>query len=832
MADNMERFTQRARRVLSLAHEEAERMQHNYIGTEHLLLGLIREEGGVAGRVLRELGLDPARVKEMVERLSGTGRYSGGHIELAPGTEQVLQLAIEDARRMGHHYIGTEHLLLGLVRQGEGVGIEVLRRLGITPEQVRRQTRRILQENPTRKAPQPAVAPARGKEGQTKTPLVDQLATDLTALAEEGKLDPVVGRQMEIERVIQILARRTKNNPALIGEPGVGKTAIVEGLAQRIVAGETPEPLLGKRVLQLDVGSLVAGTMYRGQFEERLKRVIDELKSAAAILFIDEVHMLVGAGSAGSSVDAANILKPALSRGELQVIGATTLDEYRKYIESDAALERRFQPVMVEEPSIEETIDILHGVRRPYEEHHKLVITDEALDAAAHLSARYVTERFLPDKAIDLIDETSSRVRMYKSPAAQTIKQMMTDLRETRAAHAQAVEEARFDDAQELVARETELEAKLSQLRAGWERSEDSPRVTAEDIAEVVSMWTGVPVMQIAQEESERLLLMESALHKRIIGQDEAIDSISKAVRRARAGLKDPKRPIGSFIFLGPTGVGKTELTKALAEFIFGSEDALVQIDMSEFMERHTVSRLVGAPPGYVGYEDAGQLTEAIRRRPYSIVVFDEIEKAHPDAHNMLLQIMEEGHLSDARGRKVDFRNAIIVMTSNVGAELIRKTTQIGFALQRDEKTEAHLAYEDMRKKLTEAMRKVFRPEFLNRVDATVVFHALSKEQIVEIVDLELGKVANRLGEHRIQLRGTEEARRLLADLGYDPEMGARPLKRVIQSKVEDRLSDALLAGEFKDGDRILIDAAEKEIVLRPDASEPEDHPAPAVTAG
>ncbi len=829
----MERFTQRARRVLSLAHEEAERMHHNYIGTEHLLLGLIREEGGVAGRVLRELGLDPSRVKEMVERLSGTGRYLGGRIELAPGTEQVLQLAIEEARRMGHHYIGTEHLLLGLVRQGEGVGIEVLRRLGITPEQVRRQTRRILQENPTRKATQPAVAaPARGKEGQTKTPLVDQLATDLTALAEEGKLDPVVGRQMEIERVIQILARRTKNNPALIGEPGVGKTAIVEGLAQRIVAGETPEPLLGKRVLQLDVGSLVAGTMYRGQFEERLKRVIDELKSASAILFIDEVHMLVGAGSAGSSVDAANILKPALSRGELQVIGATTLDEYRKYIESDAALERRFQPVIVEEPSIEETIDILHGVRRPYEEHHKLVITDEALDAAAHLSARYVTERFLPDKAIDLIDETSSRVRMYKSPAAKTIKQMMTDLRETRAAHAQAVEEARFDDAQELVARETELEAKLTQMRAGWERSEDSPRVTAEDIAEVVSMWTGVPVMQIAQEESERLLLMESALHKRIIGQDEAIESISKAVRRARAGLKDPKRPIGSFIFLGPTGVGKTELTKALAEFIFGTEDALVQIDMSEFMERHSVSRLVGAPPGYVGYEDAGQLTEAIRRRPYSIVVFDEIEKAHPEAHNMLLQIMEEGHLSDARGRKVDFRNAIIVMTSNVGAELIRKTTQIGFAVKRDEQTEERSAYEDMRKKLTEALRKVFRPEFLNRVDATVVFHALTREQIGEIVDLELAKVAERLGEHQITLRATEEARLLLADLGYDPEMGARPLKRVIQSKVEDRLSDALLSGEFKDGDRILIDAVDKEVVLRPDAGEPADHTAPAVSAG
>lgn len=830
MADKMERFTQRARRVLSLAHEEAERLHHNYIGTEHLLLGLIREEGGVAGRVLRELGLEPSRVKEMVERLTGVGRHGGGRIELAPSTEQVLTLAIEEARRMGHHYIGTEHLLLGLMRQSEGVAIEVLRRLGVTPEQVRRQTRRVLQETPTRRSdPQPAGGPR--KEQPAKTPLVDQLATDLTAKAEEGKLDPVIGRQMEIERVIQILARRTKNNPALIGEAGVGKTAIVEGLAQRIVAGETPEPLLGKRVLQLDVGSLVAGTMYRGQFEERLKRVIDELKSAGAILFIDEVHMLVGAGSAGSSVDAANILKPALSRGELQVIGATTLDEYRKYIESDAALERRFQPVMVEEPSVDETIDILRGVKRPYEEHHKLLITDEALEAAAHLSARYVSDRFLPDKAIDLIDETASRVRMYKSDRARSMKETMDRLRQTREAHAQAVEETRFDDAQELVTRETELEAMLQGMRAGWDRSADGPKVTAEDIAEVVSMWTGVPVMQIAQEESERLLQMESALHKRIVGQDEAIEAISKAVRRARAGLKDPKRPIGSFIFLGPTGVGKTELTKALADFMFGTEEALVQIDMSEFMERHTVSRLVGAPPGYVGYEDAGQLTEAIRRRPYSIVVFDEVEKAHTEAHNMLLQIMEEGHLSDARGHKVDFRNAIIVMTSNVGAEMIRKQSQLGFVLKRDEKMEEHLSYEDMRKKLMEALRKVFRPEFINRVDSLIVFHALNRDQIGSIVDLELAKVAARLGDHQIQLRATDEARKRLADLGFDPEMGARPLRRVIQNKVEDRLSDALLAGEFKTGDHIRIEVEGDDVVLRLDDPQPEGEASPAVAA-
>lgn len=831
MADKMERFTQRARRVLSLAHEEAERLHHNYIGTEHLLLGLIREDGGVAGRVLRDLGLDYARVKEMVERLVGVGRHSGGRIELAPGTERVLQIAIDEARRMGHHYIGTEHLLLGMIRYGEGVGLDVLRRMGVTPEQIRRQTRRVLQESPTRSSTQSGGSRER-KEQQVKTPLVDQLATDLTSLAEEQKLDPVIGRQMEIERVIQILARRTKNNPALIGEPGVGKTAIVEGLAQRIMEGDTPEPLMGKRVLQLDVGSLVAGTMYRGQFEERLKRVIDELKSSGAILFIDEVHMLVGAGSAGSSVDAANILKPALSRGELQVIGATTLDEYRKHIESDSALERRFQPVMIEEPTIDETIDILRGVRRPYEEHHKLVITDEALEAATYLSSRYVTDRFLPDKAIDLIDESASRVRMYKSPSARMIKDTMDELRSTREAYSIAETEARQDDVEELLIKSNELEEKLKQLRADWERSEDGPKVTADDIAEVVSMWTGVPVMQIAQEESERLLQMEEALHDRIVGQDEAIQALSKAVRRARAGLKDPKRPVGSFIFLGPTGVGKTELTKALAEFLFGSEDALIQIDMSEFMERHAVSRLVGAPPGYVGYEDAGQLTEAIRRRPYSIVVFDEIEKAHPEAHNMLLQIMEEGHLADARGRTVDFRNALIVMTSNLGAELIMRQDRLGFIVKQDEGEEEKLAYDEMRKKLTDALKREFRPEFVNRVDSVMVFHALNMDQITEIVDLELAKVSERLRDHQIVLDTTDEARKLLAELGYDPDMGARPLRRVIQNKVEDQLSDDLLAGVFQDGDRILIDAAEGEITLRREDIEPTEEHGEALPAG
>ncbi len=575
-------------------------------------------------------------------------------------------------------------------------------------------------------------------------------------MAEEKKLDPVIGRQKEIERVIQILARRTKNNPALIGEPGVGKTAIVEGLAQRIVEGDVPAPLMNKRVLQLDVGSLVAGTMYRGQFEERLKRVIDELKQSGAILFIDEVHMLVGAGAAGSSVDAANILKPALSRGELQVIGATTLDEYRKHIESDAALERRFQPVQVDEPSEEETIEILKGVRSAYEEHHHLVISDEALEAAAHLSSRYVTERFLPDKAIDLIDELASRVRMYKSPAAKQAKDLFGQLRTARQNRSLAQEEGNAEDIKEWEDRETDLGEQIERLRSGWDRA-NSPVVTAEDIAEVVSMWTGVPLMQLAEAESQRLLKMEDELRKSIIGQEDAIVAISRAVRRARAGLKDPKRPIGSFMFLGPTGVGKTELTKTLAKFMFGSEDAAIQLDMSEFMERHTAARLVGAPPGYVGYEDAGQLTEALRRRPYSIIVFDEIEKAHPEVHNMLLQIMEEGHLSDAKGRKVDFRNAIIVMTSNIGADMIKNQT-LGFQLKRDEVDQEKLSYEDMRKKLNESLKRAFRPEFINRLDSIVIFRSLNKEDIEKIVSLELDKVAERLKEHNLTLTATEAA--------------------------------------------------------------------------
>ncbi|OQY29184.1 MAG: NDP-hexose 4-ketoreductase [Anaerolineaceae bacterium 4572_5.2] len=651
----------------------------------------------------------------------------------------------------------VEHILLGLIEYDECSAMAILEDLGITREQMRRQTIRIIDEirkKKERKIKQRTTS-KRPKKKKSKTPMIEQLATNLTELAEEGKLDPVIGRETEIERVIQILARRTKNNPALIGEPGVGKTAIVEGLTQRIASGEVPAPLLGQQVLQLDMGSLVAGTMYRGQFEERLKRVISELKTIDSILFIDEIHMLVGAGSAGSSMDAANILKPALARGELQVVGATTLDEYRKHIESDAALERRFQPITVKEPTQEETIEILRGIRAPYEEHHQLTISDEALTAATMLSSRYVSDRYLPDKAIDLMDEAASRVRMYKNPIGEVAKKVVSNLREVRQKIKKFTAETDNKVVKEFEAQETALQEKLAEIKIAWDRG-NSPIVSSEDIAEIVSMWVGVPVTELKQEETDRLLKMEESLHEHIIGQEEAIETISEAVRRAKAGLKDPKRPIGSFIFLGPTGVGKTELTKALAKFLFGSEEALIQLDMSEFMERHSVSRLVGAPPGYIGYDEAGQLTEAIRRRPYSIVVFDEVEKAHPEAHNMLLQIMEEGHITDSRGRMVDFRNAIIIMTSNIGANLI---------------------------------------------------HALSKENIRDIVSLELDKVRERLQAKDLALEITPEGTDLLVSLGYDPDMGARPLRRVIQRKIENQLSDAILAGKFEAGDTVLVDA-------------------------
>ena len=815
MAGKLDRFNQRARRVLQIANEEAERLSHNYIGTEHLLLGLVKEENGIAGRVLREIGAKPERVAEMVERMTGTGRRSpsAGKLELTPRTKQVLEFAVEEARKLSHNYIGTEHLLLGLIRHADGVAIDVLRQLGLTPDRIRRETLRAIQQE------QPDIARSSipsitQKKERPKTPALDQLATDLTALAEQGKLDPVIGRETEIERVIQILARRTKNNPSLIGEPGVGKTAIVEGLAQRIVNGQTPEPLLGKRVMQLDVGSLVAGTMYRGQFEERLKRVIEEVKSSDTILFIDEVHMLVGAGSAGSSVDAANILKPALARGEFQCIGATTLNEYRKYIESDAALERRFQPVYVEEPTPEMAIEILRGVKAAYEAHHKLKISDEAIQAAVRLSARYVPDRYLPDKAIDLIDESASRVRMYKSPQSINLQRAFRELRQIQKMREDLYAEGRYEEATQMREHERELVEQIEQLRTQFDPETEGAVVTADDIAEVVAMWTGIPVKRIATTESERLIHLEDELRKRVVGQEEAIATIAKAVRRARAGLKDPKRPMGSFIFLGPTGVGKTELTKALAEQLFGSEDALLVLDMSEFMERHTVSRLVGAPPGYVGYDDAGQLTEAVRRRPYTIVVFDEIEKAHPDVFNMLLQIMEEGRLSDARGRKVDFRNTCIIMTSNVGAEMIKRESRLGFSVRQDEQKAAEEQFAEVKDKLLGQLKRLFRPEFLNRIDATIVFRPLTKAQIAQIVTLELNKVQKRLAEHNITLEVTDEAKQYLAEKGYDPDYGARPLRRAIQSEVEDVLSDGLLSGQFSDNAHILIGFADGKLTF------------------
>ena len=783
-------------------------MHQAEIGTEHLLLGLMREKGGFASRVLRELGLQSGDVQHWVERLSTGHRRSpllNMDLDLSPRTKRALELAGDEAKRRGDPRIDTHHILLGLVRQGDGTALEVLDQLGVTGDQIRRSTEQIIQRQ--------LVFSGKERRKSAKTSLIDELAIDLTALAEQHKLDPVIGREQEIERVIQILARRTKNNPALIGEPGVGKTAIVEGLAQRIVSGETPGPLLDKRVLQLDVGSLVAGTMYRGQFEERLKKVITELRNSSSILFIDEVHMLVGAGSAGSSVDAANILKPALGRGELQCIGATTLEEYRKHIESDSALERRFQPITVEEPSVEETIEILRGIRSAYEKHHGLRISDEALEAAARLSARYISDRYLPDKAIDVIDESASRVRMYKAPYARNLRELFAKLKVIQRAKEKAIEDRRYEDAAPLRDQELDLQEQLESLRASWD-AEDGVVVGPEDAAEVVSMWTGIPLTQLHSDETERLLHMEKDLHRRIVGQDEAISMVSKAVRRARAGLKDPRRPIGSFIFLGPTGVGKTELSKALAEFLFGSEDALLQLDMSEFMERHTVARLVGAPPGYVGYDDAGQLTEAIRRRPFSIVVFDEVEKAHPEAFNMLLQIMEEGNLSDARGHKVDFRNTIIIMTSNIGAEMIKRETSLGFAIVRDEEADAKRKYEDMRKNLLEELKRTFRPEFLNRVDSIIVFHALTQKDISQIVDLELNKVRLRLEEYDIDLEATKAAKALLAEEGYSEEYGARPLRRVIQHRIEDALSDAILAGSFTAGDMVLVDIEEDEFVL------------------
>jgi len=808
-SDRFDKFTERARKVLTLAQEEAQRFNHNYIGTEHLLLGLVREGDGVAAKVLANLGVELNKVRSAVEFIIGRGdRTVTGDIGLTPRAKKVIELAVDEARRLNHHYIGTEHLLLGLVREGEGIAAGVLESLGVSLDKVRNQIIHVLNQS------QPYSQ--QDAKQTSRTPVIDQMGMDLTAAARAGKLDPVIGRTREIERVIQILSRRTKNNPALIGEPGVGKTAIVEGLAQRIAAGDVPETLLGKRLLTLDIGSLVAGTKYRGEFEERLKKIIEEVKTSGnCVLFIDELHTLVGAGAAEGAVDAANILKPSLSRGELQTIGATTLDEYRKYIERDAALERRFQPIIVEEPTVEETVEILRGIKERYEQHHKLIISDEALQAAAELASRFITDRFLPDKAIDLVDEASSRVRLQRAVSPPSLKEAIQELEAVQSQKEAAINAQQYELAAELRDREAKLRAKIDNMESGWhdQQAAEKPVVGVEDIAQVVSMWTGIPVMRIAEEETARLLRMEEELHKRIIGQDEPISVVSKAVRRARAGLKDPKRPIGSFIFLGPTGVGKTELVRALAEFMFGSEEAMIRIDMSEFMERHSVARLVGAPPGYIGYEEGGQLTEAVRRKPYSVVLLDEIEKAHPEVFNILLQIMDDGHLTDAKGRKVDFRNTILIMTSNVGADLLRRDAVLGFAVTQDEIKSAEQAYERMKEKVLGEMKNLFRPEFLNRIDATVVFRSLTLMEIRKIVDLMLGRVRQALTEQQITLEVTDAAKDHLVEKGFDPKFGARPLRRTIQNLVEDRLAEGLLNGEFKRGTTVVVDSRDGELV-------------------
>ena len=811
MADRFDKFTERARRVLTLAQEEALRFNHNYIGTEHLLLGLVREGEGVAAKVLANLGVELNKVRSAVEFIIGRGdRAVMGEIGLTPRAKKVIELAVDEARRLGHHYIGTEHLLLGLVREGEGIAAGVLESLGVSLDKVRAEVTRILSQS----MPQGA---AQGGRSATRTPTVDQLGIDLTAAARANKLDPVIGREKEIERVVQILSRRTKNNPVLIGEPGVGKTAIVEALAQRITRSEVPEMLLNRRLVTLDIGSLVAGTKYRGEFEERLKKVIEELKGAGnCILFIDEMHMLVGAGAAEGAVDAANILKPSLARGELQCVGATTLDDYRKHIEKDAALERRLQPIMVSEPSVEETILILKGVRARYEEHHQLTITDEALDAAAELASRYVPDRFLPDKAIDLVDEAASRVRIKRSYAPPSLREVGKAMEGLRREKDEAIAQQEYERAAELRDREVKLQEEMESQDGTWkeEREEHKPEVGADDISEVVAMWTGIPVTRIASEESQRLLHMEDALHEKVVGQDEAIHNIAKAVRRARAGLKDPRRPIGVFMFLGPTGVGKTYLARILAEFMFGSEENMIKLDMSEFMEKHNVSRLIGAPPGYVGYDDAGQLTDTVRRKSYCLILLDEIEKAHPEVFNMLLQVFDDGHLTDAKGRRVDFRNTVIIMTSNVGSDLIRKETALGFSIKTEDSKAEAAQYDKMKEKVLNAMKNVFRPEFLNRLDATVVFHALTKEHIREIVGNEMEKIEKQLTAKGVTLEMTNDALDWIGEKGYDVVFGARPLRRVIQNEVEDRLSEALLEERFGPGDKVKIDVQNGEIVL------------------
>ncbi len=819
MGSRFEKFSERARRVLSLAQEEAQRFNHNYIGTEHILLGLVRETEGVAARVLSSLEVDLSKVRSAVEFIIGRGeKPAQGEIGLTPRAKKVVELAVDEARRMNHTYIGTEHLLIGLLREGEGVAAGVLESLGVTLDKVRAETHRILSHS--------SGSGSQGSRSTSRTPTLDQLGVDLTVAARSDKLDPVIGREQEIQRVVQILSRRTKNNPVLVGEPGVGKTAIVEALAQRIGSGDVPETLQGKRLVTLDMGALVAGTKYRGEFEERLKKVIEEIKSSGnCVLFIDEIHTIVGAGAAEGAVDASNILKPSLARGELQCIGATTLDDYRKYVERDPALERRLQPVRVEEPSNDDTIEILMGVRSRYEDHHKVDITDEAIRTAATLAARFIPDRFLPDKAIDLIDEAGSRVRLRGSVTPTSVKDAKESLEQVRKEKDEAIASQQYEQAAELRDRELRHTDDLDTLEKEWQEGlgKDRAVVTEEDIAEVVSMWTGIPVTRLAAEETERLLHMEQELHKRIIGQDEAIVNIAKSVRRARAGLKDPRRPIGVFMFLGPTGVGKTELVRAMAEFMFGNEDAMIRLDMSEFQERHTVARLIGAPPGYVGYDEGGQLTESVRRKNYCAVLLDEIEKAHPDVFNILLQIFDAGQLTDARGRRVDFRNSILVMTSNLGSELIKRETTLGFTVKSDDAQTTAASYDRMKEKVMDEVKRFFRPEFLNRIDATVVFHQLDETEILAIVDLMMDQVKKELDEKKIGLEMTEEAKKHLAEKGFDPVFGARPLRRLIQNEVEDSLSDEVLGGNLNDGDVALVDLEDDKIVIRNKGKAAED---------
>ena len=798
------KFTERARKVVLLAKEEAKRFNHDYIGTEHILLGLVREGEGVAAAVLANLGLSSEKIRLEVEKLvkAGPSTLVSGDIPFTPKAKKVMELAMDEAVSLGHNYIGTEHLLLGLLREGEGMASQVLMNLGLDMNKVRSEVMRLLGSATPGFGFAPKSTIARGAK---RTPALDAFARDLTELAKQDKLDPVIGRKNEIERVIQILSRRTKNNPVLLGEAGVGKTAIVEGLAQKIIAGDVPELLINKRILILDLALMVAGTKYRGQFEERIKAVMEEIKhsSEGLIIFIDELHTLIGAGGAEGAIDASNILKPALSRGDIQCIGATTLDEYRKHIEKDAALERRFQIIMVEPPTVAETVEILKGLRDRYEAHHKVKFTDEALEAAARLSDRYISGRFLPDKAIDVIDEAGSRTRLATMTAPPDLKELEEEIKDLKKEKEAAVDSQDFEKAAEFRDLERKTKDKLITTKKDWsqKKSETEMKVTVEDIATIVSKWTGIPLLKLEEKESKKFLKMEDGVKKRVIGQSEAISAIARAVRRSRAGIKDPRRPIGSFIFMGPTGVGKTLLARALAEYMFGDENAIIQLDMSEYMEKFNVSRLVGAPPGYVGYEEGGQLTERVRRKPYSVVLLDEIEKAHPDVFNILLQVLEEGRMTDAFGRRVDFKNTIIIMTSNIGAEALRKQGALGFKPESKERED----YKDMKNRLLDEVKKTFKPEFLNRVDDIIVFHALTKEHLSEIIDIEVKEVKKRLKEQDIEMVLDEEAKKLLIEKGFDPVFGARPLKRTIQRFLEDPLAEEIIAGVFKKGSKVKI---------------------------